>query len=101
MKLVLKTIETNRDLDYGETFNSKKNLRIRRSLVPELQKALAPNFRPSASQLTNWLNCLHKSRRTRYNIRNNGRIAEENRRTHNNSRVQDVSISDMNYGLFM
>src|SRR3990170_9034276 len=100
MKVILKTIDSKRDLDYGEMFNSLKNLAIRRSLIPELRKVLAPNFRPSANQLTNWLNCLHKSRRSRNKIRQSGKIVAEKRRIHNNNRVQDVSISNVNCGLF-
>ena len=61
MKTVMKTINAKWDLDYDETFNSEKNLKVRRSLIPELKRVLAPNFRPSASQLMNWLSYLHKS----------------------------------------
>ncbi len=61
MKIILKTIDSKWDLDYDETFNSQKNIKIRCSLIPELRKALALNFHPSINQLMNWLNCLHKS----------------------------------------
>ena len=98
MKILLKMIDS--ELDHGETFNSKKNLKIRRCLIPELRKALAPNYRPSANQLTNWLNCLHKSRRSKNKIRKSGKIVTENRRVHNNSRIQEVIISYVNFCLF-
>ena len=35
MKTILKTIDPKRDLDYNETFNSEKNIKIRHSLVAE------------------------------------------------------------------
>ena len=90
MKTILKTIDPKRDLDYDETFNSEKNLKIRRSLVVELRKGLVPKFRPSIDQLTTWLGCLHKSRRTQRRLKNNGKIGEDRRRIHANSRLQDV-----------
>lgn len=100
MKAVLKTMPAKRDLDYDETFNSAKNLRIRRSLIPELRKALAPTYNPSTTQLTKWLNCLHKSRRSKNRIRKTGKIVADNRRVHNNNRIQEVSNSNMNNSLF-
>jgi hypothetical protein len=95
MKIILKTIDSKKDLDYGETFNSKKNLDIRRRLVPELRKSLTPNYRPSTEQITTWLNSLHKSRRSRNRIRESGRGVEDDRRMHQNSRVQEVSIPNV------
>ena len=62
MKAVLKTIDPKQDLDYDESFNSKTNIEKRYSLIPELRSALAPNFRPSADQLTNWLQSHRKLR---------------------------------------
>ena len=62
MKAILKTINSKQDLDYGETFNSKKNVKTRHNLIPELRKAIASNFCPSVNQLSNWLKSLHKSR---------------------------------------
>ncbi len=61
MKAILKMIDSKRDLNYGETFNSKKNIKTCYSLIPELRKAMAPNFYPSVNQLSNWLKSLHKS----------------------------------------
>jgi hypothetical protein len=55
MKTILKTIDPKCDLVYNETFNSEKNLKIRRSLVAELRKGLAPNFRPSIDQITSFV----------------------------------------------
>src|SRR4051812_33586258 len=60
MKLILKTINSERNLDYKQSFNSIQNIEIRHKLVPELKKTLAPNFKPTVSQITKWLNCLHK-----------------------------------------
>ena len=60
MKLILKDINPKLDLDYDKTFTSEKNAKIRRSLVKELRKDLAPRFHPSVGQLTSWLSCLHE-----------------------------------------
>jgi hypothetical protein len=40
MKSILKTIDEIRGLDYNEMFNSAKNFKIHRKLVPELCLAL-------------------------------------------------------------
>ena len=91
MKAVLKTVSSKDDLDYDEPFNSEKNAVLRRSLILELRKSLAPNFRPSVDQLMNWLKTLHKSRRTARRIKKSEKSLSELRRTHNNNRVHEVS----------
>ncbi|CAB5358622.1 unnamed protein product [Rhizophagus irregularis] len=78
MKSILKTIDETRGLDYNETFNSAKNLKIRRKLVPELRSALAPCFPASNKQLTKWLGCLHKSRHSHQRLMDRGK-ADENK----------------------
>src|SRR6185437_6654411 len=90
MKSILKDINPKLDLDYDETFTSEKNAKICCSLVKELRKDLAPRFHPSVSS---WLSCLHKSHRTQRKIKKDGKIGEDRRRVHANSRVQDVSNS--------
>jgi len=87
MKAILKMIDSKRDLDYGETFNSKKNVKIRYSLILELRKAMTPNFYPSVNQLSNWLKSLHKSWRSKNKIKQSERIIVDKRRVHNNSQV--------------
>ena len=91
MKAVLKTVSSKNDLDYNEPFNSEKNATLRRSLIPELRKSLASNFRPSVDQLTNWLKTLHKSRQTARRIKKSEKDLSELQRTHNNNRVHEVS----------
>ncbi|CAB4409477.1 unnamed protein product [Rhizophagus irregularis] len=61
MKMILKTIKPNDNLDDNETFNSPKNVEIRSRLIPKLRKAMFLNYKPSVAQLTNWLSALHKS----------------------------------------
>ncbi|GBC10993.2 hypothetical protein GLOIN_2v1883234 [Rhizophagus irregularis DAOM 181602=DAOM 197198] len=78
MKSILKTIDETRGLDYNKTFNSAKNLKIRRKLVPELRSALTPCFFASNKQLTKWLGCLHKSRRSHQRLMDRGK-ADENK----------------------
>jgi hypothetical protein len=91
MQTVLKTVNSKDDLDYDEPFNSEKNAALRRSLIPELRKSLASNFRPSVDQITNWLKSLHKSRRSARKIKKSGKGLLELRRIHNNNRVHEIS----------
>ncbi|UZO08741.1 uncharacterized protein OCT59_028993 [Rhizophagus irregularis] len=92
MKSILKTIDETRGLDYNETFNSAKNLKIRRKLVPELRSALAPCFPASNKQLTKWLGCLHKSRRSHQRLMDRGKADENKHWVHSNNRVHDKKI---------
>ncbi|GET62731.1 hypothetical protein GLOIN_2v1881963 [Rhizophagus irregularis DAOM 181602=DAOM 197198] len=92
MKSILKTIDETRGLDYNETFNSAKNLKIRRKLVPELRSALAPCFPASNKQLTKWLGCLHKSRRSHQRLMDRGKADKNKHRVHSNNRVHDKKI---------
>jgi hypothetical protein len=94
MKMILKTIKPNDNLDDNETFNSPKNVKIRSRLIPELRKAMFPNYKPSVAQLTNWLSALHKSRRSQTQLKKSGKSDEDSRRVHNNSRVQNVKSSN-------
>jgi hypothetical protein len=94
MKMILKTIKPNDNLDDNETFNSPKNVEIRSRLIPELRRAMFPNYKPSVAQLTNWLSALHKSRRSQTQLKKSGKSDEDSRRVHNNSRVQNVKLSN-------
>ncbi|CAB5353418.1 unnamed protein product [Rhizophagus irregularis] len=95
MKSILKTIDETRGLDYNETFNSAKNLKIRHKLVPELRSALAPCFPASNKQLTKWLGCLHKSRHSHQRLMDRGKADENKHRVHSNNRVHDKKIRRM------
>ena len=55
MKAILKTIKPINNIDYKETFNSERNIRIRGTLIPELQKSMKLHYCPLVSQLTNGL----------------------------------------------
>ncbi|UZO10890.1 uncharacterized protein OCT59_002468 [Rhizophagus irregularis] len=55
MKMILKTIKPNDNLDDNKTFNSPKNVEIRSRLIPELRRVMFLNYKPSVAQLTNWL----------------------------------------------
>jgi len=90
MKTILKTIPPDLDMNYNETFNSQSNIEIRRKLVPELIKALKPNYHASYDQISKWLQTLHRSRRSRNNYKIKGRIDADNRRLHANSRLNEV-----------
>ena len=78
MKAILKTVKPELDLNYEATFNSLANVNIRRKLIPELQKSLKLNYRPSVTQLNRWLSSIHKSRRSRMKLKNSGKINEDN-----------------------
>ncbi len=90
MKAILKTIDTEKDLNYEQPFNSSQNIEIRRKLISVLKASLIPDFHPTATQLTKWLNSLHKSRRSQLKLKKSGKFGEDQCRTHNNNRVQEV-----------
>ncbi|CAB4444977.1 unnamed protein product [Rhizophagus irregularis] len=60
MKSILKTLPDMLNLDYEETFMSPSNVNTRKKLIPELIKALKPNFQPTYEQITKWLKSIHK-----------------------------------------
>ncbi|RHZ73283.1 hypothetical protein Glove_232g164 [Diversispora epigaea] len=92
MKTIIKTIDSEFSLNYDQTFTSANNCEIRRKLIPELQKSLAPKFRPSVTQLTKWLNSIHKSRRATARMRNSGKLPKDLRRVHANNRQNDKKL---------
>ena|SRR5437763_9191532 len=100
MKAILKTIKPINNIDYKETFNSEQNIRIRGILILKLQKSMKLHFCPLVSQLTKWLNSLHKSRHTQSKLKSTEKIAEDNRRIHNNSQIQDVNIKLTNIYIY-
>ncbi|RHZ80832.1 hypothetical protein Glove_131g38 [Diversispora epigaea] len=73
MKTIIKTINFKFSLNYNQTFTSTNNCEIRHKLISELQKSLAPKFRPSVTQLTKWLN-------TTTRMRNSGKLLKDLRR---------------------
>src|SRR3954447_7304460 len=93
MKAILKNIKKEDDLNYEDTFNSKSNLKIRSRLIPELIKAMRPKYRPLVSQITKWLDSLHKSRRSQAKLKSTGKITEDNHHIHSNSRVNEICNS--------
>ncbi|RHZ75490.1 hypothetical protein Glove_213g163 [Diversispora epigaea] len=92
MKTIIKTINSEFSLNYDQTFTSANNCEIRRKLIPELQKSLALKFRPSVTQLTKWLNSIHKSRRATARMRNSGKLPKDLRRVHANNRQNDKKL---------
>ncbi|POG57631.1 hypothetical protein GLOIN_2v1849153 [Rhizophagus irregularis DAOM 181602=DAOM 197198] len=92
MKMILKTIKPNDNLDDNEMFNSPKNVEIRSRLIPELRRAMFPNYKPSVAQLTNWFSALYKSLRSQTQLKKSGKSDEDSRRVHNNSRVQNKKL---------
>lgn len=93
MKTILKNVSEEDNLDYEDTFNSKKNVEIRGRLINKLRKSMAPKYHPSVAQLTKWMNSLHKSRRSQARLKSSGKILNDCRRVHSNSRLNDVCNS--------
>ncbi|CAB5388940.1 unnamed protein product [Rhizophagus irregularis] len=87
MKMILKTIKPNDNLDNNEMFNSPKNVEIHSKLISELRRAMFPNYKPSVAQLMNWLSALHKSQKSQTQLKKSGKSDEDSRRVHNNSCV--------------
>ncbi|RHZ48841.1 hypothetical protein Glove_541g84 [Diversispora epigaea] len=52
MKTIIKIINSEFSLNYDQIFTSANNCKIRRKLIPELQKSLTPKFKPLVTQLT-------------------------------------------------
>ena len=75
MKTILKTIPSELDMNYEETFNSQSNIEIRRKLIPELVKALKLN---------------HCASRSRNIYKNKGRLDSDNCHLHANGRLNEV-----------
>lgn len=85
-------------LDYELTFSEQKTT-IYEKLIPELKRLMeGNNFNPSVTQLSNWLQSIHKHRRDRLRKRTSGKLSKVDRRLHKNSRLMDVSIF---YKLFL
>ncbi|RHZ61001.1 hypothetical protein Glove_350g129 [Diversispora epigaea] len=89
MKTIIKTINSKFNLNYSQTFTSANNCEIRCKLIPELQKSLTPKFRPSVTQLTKWLNSIHKSQQAIARMRNSGKLPKDLCRVHVNNRQND------------
>ncbi|RHZ83091.1 hypothetical protein Glove_99g204 [Diversispora epigaea] len=82
MKTIIKTINSEFSLNYDQTFTSANNCEICYKLISELQKSLAPKFRPSVMQLPKWLN-------TTTRIRNSEKLSKDLCRIHANNRQND------------
>ncbi|CAG8656136.1 11361_t:CDS:2 [Funneliformis caledonium] len=80
------------NIDYNETFNSERNIRILSKLILELQRALRSHFRPSVGQLTKWLNSLHKSCCSQSKLKSTRRITKDNHHVYNNGQIQDKRL---------
>ncbi|RHZ83111.1 hypothetical protein Glove_99g12 [Diversispora epigaea] len=92
MKTIIKIINFEFSLNYDQTFTSANNCEIRHKLISELQKSLAPKFRPSVTQLTKWLNSIYKSRRATARMRNSGKLPKDLCRVHANNRQNDKKL---------
>ncbi|RHZ86259.1 hypothetical protein Glove_53g1 [Diversispora epigaea] len=67
MKTIIKTIDSEFNLNYDQTFISANNCEIHRKLILELQKSLAPKFRPSVTHIWD-LGFEISAKNTNYNL---------------------------------
>jgi hypothetical protein len=91
MKSILKTLPVENQVKYDETFTSDSNREILQKLIPELINAMRPRYNPSYGQIKDWLQSLHRHRRSRYNYSQSGKLDKDNRRLHSNSRLNEVN----------
>jgi hypothetical protein len=90
MKSILKTLPSEYELIYGEKFTSDANTAILRQLIPRLIESMKPRFRPTHTQIRNWLAALHKHRRVRLLYKSRDKLDNDNRRIHRNNRLNEV-----------
>src|SRR5277367_795929 len=90
MKVLLKTMPEDSKLRVDEIFTSKANRKIAKNLIPKLLKLMEPRFSPTWKQLWSWLGALHRHQRGRFLQKKSERLDTNNRRIHNNSRVNEV-----------
>lgn len=90
MKALIKTINKRYTLRLDEVFTSKANTKILERLIPELLRLMEPRYTPTRKQLRDWLGALHRHQRGRYIQRKSGKLPADNRRIHENSRLNEV-----------
>src|SRR5271155_1330030 len=90
MKVLLKTMPRSFKLKIDEIFTSKTNKKIMNDLIAELLRLMAPRFNPTQKQLWSWFGALHRHQRGRFLQQQSGRLTDDNRRIHVNSRVNEV-----------
>ena len=90
-KLLAGQIPNEYQLDYGLTF-SEQSKKVYEKLIPELKRCMEGIYNPSVTQLSNWLQSIHKHRRDRLRKRESGRLDKDDRRLHTNARLNEVSI---------
>ena len=94
MKNLLKgQIPSKFHLDYNLTFSEQSEV-VYKKLIPELKRLMKSHFKPSVTQLSNWLHAYHKHRRVRLRKRQSGNLDKEDRRLHKNARLAEVFHSN-------
>lgn len=78
-------------LNYDATFSEQSTV-IYERLIPELKRLMEGHYNPSVTQLSNWLHAYHKHRRNRLRKKQSGTLDNDDRRTHKNARLAEVSI---------
>ena len=92
MKMILKTLPTDLEMNYGKKFTSEVNTEILHQLIPRLVSSLK-RFGVTYKQIKEWLQTLHKHRRVRFLYSQRGILDRDNRWLHKNNRVNEVNKS--------
>ncbi|GBC47273.2 hypothetical protein GLOIN_2v1469591 [Rhizophagus irregularis DAOM 181602=DAOM 197198] len=91
MKMILKTFPIELELKYNEKFTSESNDEILRQVIPQLIEAMKPRYTPRYRQVKSWLSALHKHRRVRLLYKQRGTLDKDNRRLHQNNRLNQLN----------
>ena len=60
-------------LDYDRTFSEQSD-KIYKKLIPELKRLMSGHYNPSVTQLSNWLQSIHKHKRDRQRKQQPGQL---------------------------
>ena len=86
----MKSVPEELELKANKVFTSKENLKILEKLILELLRLMVPKYKPSQKQLQSWLMALHRHQRGRFLKKQSGKLEDDNRRIHANSRLSEV-----------
>src|SRR5581483_3412279 len=90
-KLLEGQIPEEYQLDYSLTFSEQSKM-VYEKLIPKLKRCMKGIYNPSVTQLSNWLQSIHKHRRDQMRKWQSGQLEKDDRKLHMNARLSDVSI---------
>ncbi|RHZ89177.1 hypothetical protein Glove_18g22 [Diversispora epigaea] len=80
------------DTESDDGKNKKGTRNEMKTIIKTIDSEFIPKFRPLVTQLTKWLNSIHKSRRATARMRNFGKLSKDLRRVHANNRQNNKKI---------